>query len=725
MIYCKEYDISSIFVNAEILKRKKGNRAPQKKRRDYISILSCFDIETTRIPETDNSVMYIWQWGFYDLKTNKHICCLYGRTWEEYKDVCDEIKSCIEELKTYNTSLYMVRLVHNLAYEFQFLSGIIEYKPDDVFAIKKRRPVRADSYGCIEDRCTFVHSNLSLDKYAKQWGAEHKKLSGQTFDYQKERYYFTELTDYELSYCENDILSCIDAYTNEMKYYDDNLYSVPLTSTGYVRRDAKRAWSMIPFNTRKKWVISDLELYTLLNESFRGGNTHANRFFVAPDGHEPYVLYNVKSFDRSSSYPDVMCNMKFPLGTWHNLSGKHSSKILDEMKSKKFACVFRAKFTKLRLKDFYWGCPYISKDKCYNLRTSYDTLTRNAPDKSNSFKSKHANETDYIVDNGRILEADEVIISITDVDFMIIEEEYEWDELVITDFYYCRYTFLPDEFRDLIRHYYKKKTELKNVSGREWEYAESKSKINSLYGMAAQKSIKDSIVFNNEVDGLYEILETNKESQLQSVERKGFLPFSIGVWVTAWARYWLERAIRLIHDTKGAEFIYTDTDSVKFTGEVDFSQLNDELKNNSIQTGSFAVDSKGKTHYMGVYEYEGSYEKFATMGAKKYIYGNDDDLHVTIAGVVKYVEGKEISAEELKELGGFKAFKSGTTFVKAGGLEAVYNDNVDAFITKDGHKIHVTRNVCLKPSTYTLGLAAEYDRTLQFILSGLDNLDIL
>ena len=172
---------------------------------------------------------------------------------------------------------------------------------------------------------------------------------------------------------------------------------------------------------------------------------------------------------------------------------------------------------------------------------------------------------------------------------------------------------------------------------------------------------------------------------------------------------------------------FKNTDSVKFTGKVDFSTLNSEIEENSKKSKSYAKDKKGKIHYMGVYEYEGTYSKFATMGAKKYAYEDEKGLHLTISGVVKYDEnGNEISAKELAEKGGFNAFRAGTVFAKAGGLEAVYNDEPSyGCVEVDGRSVQITKNVCLRPSTYTLGLAGEYNRLLEMIKIGIDNPNLL
>ena len=44
---------------------------------------------------------------------------------------------------------------------------------------------------------------------------------------------------------------------------------------------------------------------------------------------------------------------------------------------------------------------------------------------------------------------------------------------------------------------YVKKTEYKNVEGKEIEYALEKAKFNSLYGMSVTNNIKDEVIFDN------------------------------------------------------------------------------------------------------------------------------------------------------------------------------------------------------------------------------------
>ena len=114
---------------------------------------------------------------------------------------------------------------------------------------------------------------------------------------------------------------------------------------------------------------------------------------------------------------------------------------------------------------------------------------------------------------------------------------------------------------------------------------------------------------------------------------------------------------------------------------------------------------------MGVFEDEGYKlpNRFKTLGAKKYVL-DDGKLHITIAGV-----DKKLGAVEL---GTIENFKEGFTFKDAGGTEAVYNDNVRMKVKKDGHILEIRDNVVIRPSTYTLGITAEY----RAILDGLINI---
>ena len=248
-------------------KRKRANPGRKMKRR-YLDLVTAFDIETSRIPGMDESAMYIWQWQFGLDYT------VMGRTWDELRFLIRKITDNIPEGSS------LVCLVFNLSFEFQFLRVLYDFSAEEVFAVDHRKVLHATMYdGMLEFRCAYLHSNMSLAAYLKKMNVQHQKLSGEDFDYDKIRYPWTPLSDLEIEYCQNDVLGLVEAYTAQMTRDRDNLAGIPMTSTGYVRRDAKRALRHTS-RSMLRGIQPDLEQYRLLKNCFRGGNTHASRFHI-------------------------------------------------------------------------------------------------------------------------------------------------------------------------------------------------------------------------------------------------------------------------------------------------------------------------------------------------------------------------------------------------------------------------------------------------------------
>lgn len=644
-------------------KRGRGNPGTRQTKHRYKDIICAFDIETTRLPDIEQSIMYVWM---FHLHTPVNITFV-GRTWSELLSFWQQLHNELGE----NERLCI--FVHNLSYEFQFLRAIHEWEPAEVFAVSSRRVLKATMDNLnLEFRCSYLHSNMSLAEYTKKMGAEHQKLSGEEYDYTKIRYPWTPLTDQEIAYCVHDVLGLCEAITIEMQADGDNLYTFPLTSTGYVRRDAKHAMRRAPVGFVKQ-QLPDYEIYKMCREAFRGGDTHANRYYAGR------ILHNVKSADRSSSYPDVVCNCLFPVSPFFRVGACDFEELVHLMDVRKKALLLRVSITNIRLTDEFWGCPYISRDKCRRIdRGAFD--------------------------NGRVLAADYLEITITDVDLRIIMQQYSWDDLCATDVAYARYGKLPDSLVELTIEYYRKKTALKNVEGQEIYYMKSKNKLNSIYGMMAQDPVKQNIIFQK---GLWSEAHDDPAELLDKYNSKAFLCYQWGCWVTAWARFRLQEGIRLAGDN----FVYADTDSVKYLGEIDWEPYNNERVADSKRSGAYATDPQGETHYMGVYEPDGVYAEFSTQGAKKYAYREKPagPTKVTIAGVTKAKGGKELDKH-----GGLEAFKPGFIFREAGGTEILYNDAPEiTSIEREGHKLHIYPNAVIRDSTYQLGITAEYMTLLE------------
>ena len=661
-------------------KRGRGNPS-SKAKLVYRDIVCAFDIETSKILIEDSwhAFIYTWQFAF------DHVVYL-GRSWDDYMELLKSILRCTAGNER------LVCYVHNLSYEFQFLSGIFPFTNENVFAVKPHKVLKAVS-ACIEYRCSMLHSNMSLEKWTQDMKVVHQKLSGKDYDYNKVRYPWTELSDTEIAYQAYDVLGVVECIKTELHKDGDTLYKIPLTSTGYVRRDVKRAMKKISHRLMYQLHMEE-NVYHMLKRAFRGGDTHANRYFANRK------LYNVHSMDRSSSYPDDMLNRPFPMSKFlPDPYIRTMDDVIEDIFTRERACLCDIAIYKYKQADRYNGFPYLSLSKCRNV------------------------SNDAVIDNGRILEAEYLETTVTDIDLKIILHEIHDDSTIVPlNYMSARYGKLPKELTDCVKSYYNGKTELKSVPGMEYFYNKSKNKLNAIFGLSVQDPCKDNILYN---EGEFADEGIPIPDLLEKYYKTCFMSYAWGVWITAWARFELRQGLWIA----GRDAVYCDTDSVKFVGEHDFSDLNRKYFEASTKSGAFAVDPKGTIHYMGVYEYEGSYKEFATLGAKKYVYVNQkDELHITIAGV-----NKERGAAELARAGGIDAFLLGTEntigtgetvlnnkgfiFREGGGNELIYNmDKFYVTLTIDGHKLDITRNVVIKDSTYQLGVARDY----KIILEGIE-----
>ena len=463
----------------------------------------------------------------------------------------------------------------------------------------------------------------------------------------------------------------------------DTLQTVPLTSTGYVRRECKEALKE-QFLDLRELKPAEKE-YRLLRKAFRGGNTHSNRYFVNQ------IIDNVYSYDISSSYPTQQLTHRFPVKPfrWLEINQKTAKKRIErvfQFIGLGYAVVGTYQFKNFRLKNHREPIPYVSLSRCQAMGTD---------------------DYELLLDNGRILESGYVEISLTEIDLEIVLDQYTFDYFDVMECMVARKDFLPESYRAVIQEYYNKKTALKGDNSEDglYMYAKSKNMLNAVYGMSATDPVHQDIIYK---DGNYKVstYEDFSQDELLKLLKNASFPYQWGVYTTALARKQLQDAIKLCGD----RIVYCDTDSVKVLGDIDISKLNDKLMKKSIQNKAYADDMNGHRHYIGLFEIDGHYDKFITQGAKRYAYMTDGHIGITVAGVSKKVNEKTgipFAVEELKTL---DRFRVGMTWRKAGGTISVYNDNDDFdYIEPDtGNTIHIGKNVAIVPSTYVMTYSKDY-----------------
>lgn len=651
---------------------------------EYKDIICTFDIEATNDSETANAFMYSWMLYF------SHYAVCMGRTWDEFLELLEDIDTLLDD----NERLCV--FVHNLSYEFSFMKGVMEFPNENVFAVRPRK-ILLCKYGKLEFRCSYLHSNMALSKFTEKMCVKHKKMSGDEYDYDKQRYPWTPLDDLEMCYQLCDVIGLAEAIEAEMISDKDDFYSLPYTSTGYVRRDAKDVLREL-VNSVIYPIYPNEHIYELCREEFRGGDTHANRYYVGMVLKGP-----IHCFDYSSEYPSAMLTRKYPVKPFREMGNLSAKQVYQLINSGK-AILARIALKKVKLKDEKNGFPYLSLSKCRNVLIKRKNMSEE--------QKKILEEYPTILDNGRILETYYLETTVNDIDLKIILEDYAIEDIIFIDVAYSSYGNLPSAYKKLIIHYFDLKTKLKGDAEQSYFYDKAKNKLNSLYGMMVQDPGRPPIIFNQHPEDDEDLFSLKKGSVLRFLleyKKKAFLAYQWGIWVTAWGRWMLHEARKCCNPE---DIVYCDTDSIKgFMGGDCFIYLNRRNKSRAIDNNAWAENDKGKKYYMGVLEQEDDYNEFITWGAKKYAYTDDrGKLHITIAGV-----NKAKGAKELEKSGGIEKLKLGYKFKTAGGPEAVYNDNVDFWIEREGKMLRITDNVYLKNGEYTLGIASEYATLLDLI----------
>lgn len=684
-VYLSTFDIKEINTNKKVT---------------YLNIESAFDIETTSYINNGekSAFMYIWMFG---LGLGKDI--FYGRTWEDFLDLAEKLQHYFG----LNSNRRLVIYVHNLGYEFQFMCKYFEW--ENVFAINERKPIKAlCSYG-IEFRDSYILSGYSLANTAKNL-TTHKvrKLEGD-LDYSLIRHHKTQLTEKELGYCSNDI-EIILAYINEQIVQYEDITKIPLTNTGRVRKYVKDACYYTSANHRKsnrgkyqryRQIMSDLTLdkatYIQLKRAFMGGFTHSN------PNHTGKTLENVSSIDLTSSYPTVMLADKFPMSRAKELNITTVEELKKAMSL--YCLVFDLKLEGLRNTLKYES--YISESKCFKM-------------------------VKPVINNGRVYDAEMIQTTITDVDFNIIEKVYEWDKISIANVRGFVKAYLPKSIIESILNLYEDKTTLKGVEGKEVEYLLSKGMLNSVYGMCVTDVVKDEHKYN-ETWGV-ERVDVDEKIDEYNKSRNRFLYYPWGIWVTAYARRNLWTAILNV----GNDYIYSDTDSIKMLN-FDSHKTYVEKYNNHVgkkladMMAHYKLDVEklapktiqGKSKPLGVWEFEGNYSHFKTLGAKRYLVRENGEFHLTVAGLSKkngINHMVNICDGEPEKV--FNIFNDALYIPadKTGKMTHTYIDSEkEMFIVDcDGveERVLTLSGIHLEPCDFTLSISEQYNQFLRAISSG-------
>lgn len=664
----------------------------KRKKVKYLDLSLSFDTETTSTYTTNEprekfAYMYVWQFGIAG-----YYC--YGRTWNEFLQLCKHLQKTLG----LNDRKRLIIFIHNLSFEFQFFRKYFKWV--SVFATSSRNPIKAlTSYG-IEFRDSLILSGYKLENVAKNLTAHDIPKMVGDLDYSLIRTKDTIFTPKELGYMLNDVRVLV-AYIDEQRELYGDITKIPLTNTGRVRRYVRNeCFKDKNYNAKMRTLrIKDANEYNTLKQAFAGGFTHAN------PNHVGKVYKNVASFDFTSSYPTVMIAEKYPCSSAvpQKWSGWDRFNEINE----KALQIFTVEFWNIETSVYFDN--YISKNKCLDIKGE-------------------------IENNGRIFSADYLKITITSVDWDIIKQVYHWDKIKITNQLAYYKDYLPKPIIDSILYFYKSKTTLKEVKGKEAEYLHAKGMLNSVYGMSVTDIVHEEQVYNADK---WTTEDPNIEDQIKHYNNSynRFLYYPWGVFVTAYARHNLWSGILKFKN----DYLYSDTDSIKAINYKKHLPYIKQYNHNIVKKlekclDHYGIDKKelspldidGNKHTLGVWDFEEVYKRFKTLGAKRYIIENQDGaLKITIAGLPKE-KGRDyllkISNNDMKKV--FNNFTNKMQVPKdaSGKLTAYYDDEEKECIIKDfqGHytKVKSRSSVHLSKASFEMSMSKKYIKLLEQLENG-------
>lgn len=657
---------------------------------DYYNYPCSFDIETTTIKpgqldyigspdDPPIAFPYLFQFNLY----GSVIMC------RKYQEAL-QIFSWIEDYFRLGSNRRMIFFIHNLGYEEHFFRGLFELEYEECFALDEHHPVSIITKSGFFFRDSYKMSNMSLETLSKDWAPTWIK-NKELMDYSELRTPYTKLDNNTLIYSALDVLSLSDSMIPFLEARGEKIWTKCPTSISFIRSNLKKVVGVGNKNRsaeqREYFRIVEaqkinINIYNLLLRLGRGGNTHNNRRYTGK------LLTNCYHGDIRSSYPAQMVLMpEYPLGEWAPLDPGSYIEDIELLESRGYCCMCDIVLINPRIKPGV-TVPYISISKMIIVKGSGMRYT----------------------DNGRYMKGLEAIqISIFGIEWDIIKRQYDFEDAIIIRGYFTRKGYLPDILRRFVLDLYKDKTELKNVEGKEIEYAIAKTYVNGVFGMAYTTPVRPRCEITGE--GIVEKLPEDPEGELRKFQSSVgyFLPYAWGAMTACLGRVQLQKMI----DAVGEDFVYCDTDSIfalnPEKSRAAIKALDNELAEQRKKCGLNYIfkNPKGEDQELGSIDEEPLCEYFKSFGAKKYITVEKGELKCTIAGVPKKAGARIIGSPENFQLGMvFKGAETGKNCLW-------YNPPLNYKLHDEkGREIDVLYNVAMLPVDYLLSLGWDYKECL-------------
>ena len=625
----------------------KGVPFKRRKKRLYCLEPVYLDIETSNNHADDpkdlitwvSSIQVLFNGHYFLLRTPEELIQFYNVLYMEL--------GLMHDPET-EIPVKLITLIHNASYDLSylvpyFMQYLPKYEKDNSQGIIEGvNKYLSYQQGALEWRCTYRLSNMSLAKWSQELDVEHKKQVG-LYDYDKIIYQDDELDEDSKKYDKYDVLSLRDCYEANNKYHGDDVVSCPLTFTGYVRRDLRRACKRDKYYKSKYFTKTKLDapLYYAYLKSYAGGVTHNNRFYknkVIQAG-KSYPYFGRQIYvpiighrDFKSHYPSQMSCYPFPTGKpslLYDVDMFDNAITIQDILSyyPKYSAMSVIRFYSAELSDKRISMPFMQFSKCYN----------------GSFDKKR-------LDNGRVIYLKgQWIMYVDNLTLQILSEQYNL-EYEVLKVWLIKNGQLPKPILEIVDKYFKGKSDKKNIVNElteaygkldprtvsaNFDLSQNKVLLNSIYGCTATNPLRDQYEINEDYEfcikkcyGTFDEIQDGLDEYYKGYNN--FLAYQIGCTVTSLARFELYEFIKAI----GYEYIlYCDTDSAFYIKTDETERRIAELNAIKRQNAHYVTLDNGKVEYYDEFTPEPDCIAFKGLHSKCYGVVTSKGLELTIAGV--------------------------------------------------------------------------------------------
>lgn len=693
MIYCTDWQPTK-----EIRTLKSSS---PKDKRAYLEEWISLDTETSHNHNPESPLGWIYQWAF----------CFGGETVVGRKP-SELIATFNKIIKFYQLGKErkLIIYVHNLSYDWSYLVDwlVEEYGQGKTLAIRSHHIISyTNEYFCF--KCSYLLSNKSLAKWSKDLGCEHRKLEG-FVDYEKVHFQDSKLTPRDWAYMVGDVETLRECLQRQLKLYGDNIVTIPLTATGYVRREIRRNFNADNHNFKRFQETRLCETtYKLCRREFAGGFTHGDRY-KAGMTIEPKAGEIIKHRDFRSHYPSQQRVRNFPLGKF-NLYARNTDLATIQEQLDKYCILVDCTITNILIKSEKINFPYLQESKC---------------------KEGHIGAFKTLSDNGRILSfAGTTNVVFNEHDLYWFLRQYDYQEIKYNALYVSAKGQLPAFMRNTVDEFMFGKTKYKELEKAETDpekkldYAlslmKAKNGLNAIYGCSATDPIRNEITWED-MENWKEAPPADLQGALDMFynSRNNCMRYPWGCWTTSNARHELFTfAYDVIGKANGGGgleatgCLYMDTDSIFYISnpetEKSVEEYNAKLRERSEKLGAFIEYEGKKVHYDQFCDEDEEIISFRFLHAKCYAYEEKTaGLKCVIAGVpARTITGtdkddKPIYYTREQELGEIDNLTVGKIFTICGGASVAYFAQQPTEIVIKGHRTEIASCAIISNTEKTL-----------------------